>query len=260
MMRLATAADNIAPNQTPLPVAESGPPDIRAAIRSFNAMVSRITELLREKDRMIGAIGHDLRTPLASLRLRAEAVESDIEREKMIETIDDMTHMVDQILDLARLNHSGESFADVDLAALADSVVEEFRELGKNTTFTDSPRTILRIQPMLVRRLLRNLIENGIKYGESAEVSVEQNSGSVSLVVADNGPGIPQGALASVMEPFSRLETSRNRNTGGVGLGLSIAAGIARNQNAELQLENGSKGLIARVVWSGDKSHRPAVG
>ncbi|MDR5730499.1 MAG: ATP-binding protein [Terriglobia bacterium] len=251
MMRLATAADNLAPHQTPVPVAESGPSDIRAAIRSFNAMVLRVTELLREKDRMIGAIGHDLRTPLASLRLRAEAVESETEREKIIETIDDMTRMIDQILDLARLNHSGENFADVDIAALADSVVEEFRELGKNATFIDSPRTILRIQPFLVRRLLRNLIENGIKYGDRVEVSVERQSDIVSLVVADEGPGIPADALERVVEPFSRLELSRNKNTGGAGLGLSIAAGIARNQNAELTLENRQGGgLIAKVSWN----------
>ena len=250
MMRLATAADNLAPNQTPVPVAESGPSDIRAAIRSFNAMVLRVTELLREKDRMIGAIGHDLRTPLASLRLRAEMVESEVEREKMIETLDDMTRMIDDILDLARLNHSGEKFAEVDIAALADSVVEEFRELGKHVTFIDSPRTILRIQPFLVRRLLRNLIDNGIKYGDRVQVSVERQPDIASFIVMDEGPGIPADDLDRVLEPFSRLESSRNKNTGGVGLGLSIAAGIARNQNAALTLKNRQGGgLIARVSW-----------
>ena len=109
----------------------------------------------------------------------------------MIETIDDMTRMIEQILDLARLSHSGENFAEVDLAALVDSVVEEFRELGKDATFIDSPRTILRIQPFLARRLLRNLIENGIKYGDRVEVSVERQSDIVSLVVADEGPVFP---------------------------------------------------------------------
>ncbi|HWA31411.1 MAG TPA: ATP-binding protein [Rhizomicrobium sp.] len=250
MMRLATAADNLTPDQSPPPVPESGPADIRAATRSFNAMTRRIGDLLREKDRMLGAIGHDLRTPLASLRLRAEAVESPTEREKMIETIDDMTRMVDEILDLARMGHSGEKFVAVDLGALADSVVEEYIELGKNAAYIDSARTIVRIQPLLVRRLLRNLIENGLKFGERVRVTVEKDGKSASLLVMDDGPGIPPDMMGVVLEPFSRLESSRSRETGGAGLGLSIAAGIARSQGAVLVLENRSGGgLNARVVW-----------
>jgi signal transduction histidine kinase len=250
MMRLATAADNLQTDQSPNPVPESGPPDIRAAIRSFNAMTRRISDLLREKDRMLGAIGHDLRTPLASLRIRAEAVESDAERDKMIETIDDMTRMVDEILDLARLGHSGETFAMVELGALADSVVEEFRELHKDATYIDGPRTILNIQPLLMRRLLRNLIENGLKFGERVRVTVENDAKGAALLVMDDGPGIPPDKLESVLEPFSRVEDSRSRETGGTGLGLSIAAGIARMQGAQLILENRTGGgLNARVLW-----------
>lgn len=250
MMRLATAAENLAPGQPPEPVPESGPPDIRAAIRSFNGMTQRVSELLREKDRILGALGHDLRTPLASLRIRAEGVESDIEREKMVETIDDMRRMVDEILDLARIGHSREEFAFVELGALADSIVEEFRDLGRDAVYVDGPRTVLRIQPLLVRRLLRNLIENGLKFGDRVQVAVEKTPRSVSLSVADDGPGIPPDMLDTVLEPFSRLETSRSRETGGAGLGLSIAAGIATMQGARLVLENANGGgLIASVVW-----------
>jgi signal transduction histidine kinase len=250
MMRLATAADNLAPGQPPEPVRESGPPDIRAAIRSFNGMTGRISELLREKDRILGALGHDLRTPLASLRIRAEDVESDALREKMIETIDDMKRMVDEILDLARIGYSREEFAFVDLGALADSIVEEFRDLGRDATYVEGPRTVLRMQPLLVRRLLRNLIENGLKFGEQVRVTIERSPGCVSLQVGDDGPGIPDDMLDAVLEPFSRLESSRSRDTGGAGLGLSIAAGIAMMQGAKLVLENAQDGgLIAAVVW-----------
>jgi len=250
MMRLATAAENLAPGQPPEPVPESGPPDVRAAIRSFNGMTQRVSELLREKDRILGALGHDLRTPLAALRIRAESVESDTEREKMIETIDDMKRMVDEILDLARIGHSREEFAFVEVGALADSVVEEFRDLGRDAIYVDGPRTVLRIQPLLVRRLLRNLIENGLKFGDRVRVEIENTPHAVSLSVADNGPGIPADMLDTVLEPFSRLETSRSRETGGAGLGLSIAAGIATMQGAKLVLENANgAGLIASVVW-----------
>lgn len=250
MMRLATAADNLRPDRPPDPVPESGPSDIRAAIRSFNAMIRRISDLLREKDRMLGAIGHDLRTPLASLRIRAEAVESEADREKMIETIDDMTRMVDEILDLARIGRSGEAFAMVELGALADSVVEEFRDLRKDVTYLDGPRVVRNVQPFLMRRMLRNLIENGLKFGDCVRVTVQSEPPGAALLVMDDGPGIPPDKLETVLEPFSRVEDSRSRETGGTGLGLSIAAGIARMQGAEIVLENRNEGgLTVRILW-----------
>lgn len=250
MLQLANASEHMAPDQSPTPVVERGPPDIRAAIRSFNAMTKRVTDLLREKDQMLGALGHDLRTPLASLRIRAEAIEPASERQKIIETLEDMSQMVDEILDLARLGHSGEQFIPVDLSALADAIVEEFRDIGKEVTFQDSPRVVVRIQPALVRRLLRNLIENGVKFGRRAFVRVERKGKSVELTVSDNGPGIPADEMERMFEPFARLEASRSRETGGIGLGLSIARAIAREQRAELSLENAPEGgLIARVRW-----------
>ena len=250
MIQLANASEHMAPDQSPTPVPERGPPDIRAAIRSFNAMTKRVTDLLREKDQMLGALGHDLRTPLASLRIRAETIEPANERQKIIETLEDMTQMVDEILDLARLGHSGEQFVLVDLSSLADAVVEEFREIGKDVTFQDSPRIVVRTQAALVRRLLRNLIENGIKFGTKVIVRVERKDADIELSVSDNGPGIPPDEIERMFEPFTRLEASRSRDTGGIGLGLSIARAIARGQRADLSLENATEGgLIARVTW-----------
>ena len=252
MIQLANASEHMAPDQSPTPVPERGPPDIRAAIRSFNAMTKRVTDLLREKDQMLGALGHDLRTPLASLRIRAETIEPAMERQKIIETLENMTQMVDEILDLARLGYSGEKFVLVDLSALADTVVEEFREIGKDVTFQDSPRVVVRVQAALVRRLLRNLIENGVKFGTKVIVRVEQKSGGIELSVSDNGHGIPAHEIERMFEPFTRLEASRSRDTGGIGLGLSIARAIARGQRADLSLENApARGLIALVKWSG---------
>jgi signal transduction histidine kinase len=249
LARLASASDQIGPDGRAAPVPEKGPRDVRAAIRSFNAMTARVSDLLREKDRMLGAIGHDLRTPIASLRIRAEAVEPEAERAKIVETLEDMTRMVEEILELARLGRSDEEFKLTDIAALADAVVEEFQELGKDVTFHDSPRAVVRIQPVLVRRLLRNLIENAVKFGKRARVRVELQDGATQLVVMDDGPGIPPEEMERVFEPFTRLETSRSRETGGSGLGLSIAQSIARSQGAQLRLENAPAGLIARVLW-----------
>ena len=232
------------------PIVVRGPREVRAAVSSFNAMAQRVSDLLREKDHMIAAIGHDLRTPLAALRVRAEAIEPEAERERMIESLDDMSKMVEDILSLARPRAS-EPFVVVDLSALADSVVEEFGELGKMATFADAPRTPLSMQPTAVKRLIRNLIENAIKFGHRADVSIEAGPGSVSLCVDDQGPGIPEALLAHVKEAFVRLEESRSRETGGIGLGLAIATAIAHSQNAQLDLINRPEGgLRARVRWS----------
>ena len=250
MIQLANASEHMAPDQSPTPVPERGPPDIRAAIRSFNAMTKRVTDLLREKDQMLGALGHDLRTPLASLRIRVETMVPVSERQKMIETLEDLSQMVDEILDLARLDHSGEQFILVDLSALADAVVEEFREMGRNVAFGDSPRVVVRIRASLVKRLLRNLVENGVKFGTQVFVRVVLRSREVEMTVTDNGPGIPVEEIERMFEPFARLEASRSRETGGVGLGLSIARAIARGQGADLTLENAPEGgLVARVKW-----------
>lgn len=244
---LAKATETLKPTEKFVPVAVAGPSEVRIAISSFNAMAQRVVELLAEKDRMLSAIGHDLRTPLASLRIRAETIEPENERAKFIETINDMTAMVEEILAFARLSHSGEPHQIVDLAALADALVEEFHGKAK---FIESPRTPVSMQVHQVRRLLRNLIDNAVKYGENAQVIVRQNSNTVELSVEDDGPGIPPERLEDVQQPFTRLDTSRSRTTGGIGLGLSIAAAIAKSQGANLILENrDSGGLRAIVRW-----------
>jgi signal transduction histidine kinase len=250
MRELAVAADRIGPDQAIQPVPERGPLDVRAAIHSFNAMTKRVSDLLREKDQMLGAIGHDLRTPLASLRIRAETVEPPAERQRIIETLEDMQKLLDEILDLARLAYSGEPFARVDLTSLVDAVAEEFNDLGKAVTFVDSPRAVLSLQSQQTKRMVRNLIENAIKFGNTAELRITVENNVSRLLIADNGPGIPDEELERVTEPFVRLEVSRNRETGGAGLGLSIAQAVARRQGADLVLENRKEGgLLVTVRW-----------
>nr|WP_243846378.1 HAMP domain-containing sensor histidine kinase [Rhizomicrobium palustre] len=250
LRRLARAAESLRPQEAFEPLAVEGPREVKVAITSFNSMALRVRELLTEKDRMLTAIGHDLRTPLASLRIRAENIEQDSEREKIIETVDEMTSMVEEILAFARLGYSTETRQHVDLSALADAVVEEFAAIGKTVAFIDSPRAPVMMQAGLMRRLIRNLIDNAVKYAGKAEVSVGVSAGAITLVVEDDGPGIPPDRLSDVLQPFSRLEDSRSRLTGGSGLGLSIADAIARSQGASLILENrASGGLRACVVW-----------
>ncbi len=245
---LARAAEVLRPQENFEPISAKGPRDVRTAITSFNAMARRVHDLVKEKDHMLSAIGHDLRTPLASLRIRAETIEPESERERFIESLDEMTKMVEEILGLARLGHSKEPHQLVDLAALADAVVEEFRALGKDVGFVEAPRTPVMMQVGPVRRVLRNLIDNAVKYGGKTQVSVLDTGTAVELCVEDEGPGIPLERLSEVVQPFTRLEHSRSRSTGGIGLGLSIADAIAKSQGAELILQNRSSGGLRAIV------------
>jgi signal transduction histidine kinase len=233
-----------APQVTP-----SGPADLRRAIDAFNAMGLRVSAMLDEKDRMLGAIGHDLRTPLASLRIRAESVEPQEERDPMIATIEEMTAMLDDTLALARSGRAVEEPRIVDLSALADTVVEEFRALGQDVEMPVGDRVTGRVQPGLLRRAIRNLIENGVKYGEAATVAARDLGAQVAIEVTDCGPGIPESELERVLEPFHRLEPSRSRETGGSGLGLTLARAAALAHGGRLLLETRPEGgLKASLV------------
>lgn len=225
-----------------------GPADIRRLTEAFNDMQDRIAAMLTEKDRMLGAIGHDLRTPLASLRLRAEAVADGQERERIIATCEEMSATLEDILTLARLRQSGEARSMVDLAALADAVADDLSELGADVTFEDSPRLVVPLRPVLTRRAIRNLIENAVKYGRRARVRVRREDGAAIVEIDDDGSGIPESRLESMFDDFARLDPSRNRDTGGVGLGLAIAREIARGQGGEIRLRNRKEGGIRAVL------------
>ena len=246
---LAVAARDFQPGAAVDPVVEGGPQDVRDVIVAFNALRLRVTAMLDEKDRMLGAIGHDLRTPLAALRVRIESVEDDTDRDKMAETIAEMNSTLDDILSLARLGRPSEPPTEVDLAALVDAVVDDFRDMGREVVFEEGARLTMRLRPGLMRRAIRNLIENALKYAGAAEVSLAATARTVSIAVCDRGPGIPADRLGDVFEAFTRLETSRNKETGGIGLGLALARSIVRDAGGEIGLENrDGGGLIARIV------------
>jgi len=246
---LAAAADDFDPSVAPTPIPEDGPSDVRAVTAAFNDLRLRVTAMLDEKDRMLGAIGHDLRTPLAALRVRIESVEDEQDRARMADTIAEMNRTLDDILSLARLGRPSEPVTEVDLAALVDAVVEDFRDLGAEVTFEEAERLRIRLRPSLIRRALRNLIENAIKYADGAEVSLQPRPDTVVIAVADRGPGIPTDRLGDVFAPFTRLETSRNRETGGIGLGLALARAIVEEAGGQIALANrDGGGLLATIT------------
>lgn len=249
LQEITDAAEAFQGRDPGYPLTPRGPEDLKRLAEAFNAMRARLTASLAEKDRMIGAIGHDLRTPLASLRIRAESVPDDAERERMAATIESLDQTLDDILALARAGRPGEAPRAVDAAALVEAAVEEFRDTGQPVDFTGPDRLVATLRPTSIRRAVRNLIDNALKYGGSAQVSVAARQGHLDISIADSGPGIPEAELACVTDPFYRLEPSRNRSTGGTGLGLALARTIAEAEGGRLELANRPEGgLSARLI------------
>lgn len=248
---LARAASDFRPGQDAEPLVESGPEDVRALTRAFGAMRQRILSMLTEKDRMLGAVGHDLRTPLASLRVRVEQIDDEGLRDKMVKTIEEMAAMLDDILSLARAGQPRETPEPTDLAALLAELVGEYQAMARPVILAAEGALVTRmVRGASLRRAVRNLIDNAVAYGGSATVGLTgSGDGEVVISVDDTGPGIPEAQIADLMEPFARAEQSRNRDTGGSGLGLALAKALALAEGGRVDLVNRREGgLSARIV------------
>ncbi|MGZ5792663.1 MAG: sensor histidine kinase, partial [Croceibacterium sp.] len=169
----------------------------------------------------------------------------DAEREKMARTIEDIARTLDDILSLARVGRPTDPLESTDLGALVASVVEEFEDMGEPVTLEEGPRIALPLRATWLRRALRNLIANALRYGQHATVSLSRDGGTAVIRILDDGPGIPERDLSRMMEPFTRGEGSRNRTTGGAGLGLAIARAIAEQHGGRLVLANRPEGGLS---------------
>jgi signal transduction histidine kinase len=226
-----------------------GPEDVSRLIAAHNAMESRIASMLDEKDVMLGAIGHDLKTPLAALRVRIESVPDEAERAKMAGTIEDIVHSLDDILALARVGRTGDPPERTELSALIASVVEEYEDMEQPVELAPCERTVVSLRPTWLRRALRNLIDNALRYGGAARVSMLREGDGLRIRVDDDGPGIPEADLGRMTDPFTRGDPSRNTATGGTGLGLTLARAIAEQHGGSLVLTNREEGgLRAEIV------------
>lgn len=229
-----------------------GPEDIQGLIVAHNAMEARIAAMLDEKDVMLGAIGHDLKTPLAALRVRIEAVDDDVERARMAATIEDINRSLDDILSLARVGRPSDPLEPTELSALVADVIGEFEDMGEPVELGDTDRVVLPVRATWMRRALRNLVSNAMRYGDRARITLAREGREAVLRIEDDGPGIPEHEIARMMEPFTRLDASRNSGTGGTGLGLTLARAIADQHGGTLTLtnrrgENGIAGLTATM-------------
>jgi signal transduction histidine kinase len=234
---------------TPGPIEPEGPDDVRRLIDAHNAMEARIASMLDEKDVMLGAIGHDLKTPLAALRVRIESVSDEHERAKMAGTIEDITTSLDDILALARVGRPVDPPERTELAALVAAVVEEYEDMGKPVVLGETTRAVVALRPTWLRRALRNLIDNAVRYGGSAQVSLRREEAALRVRVDDDGPGILEADLGRMTQPFTRGDPSRNSATGGAGLGLALARAVAEQHGGSLVLTNRAEGgLRAEIV------------
>jgi signal transduction histidine kinase len=238
----------LGPGDPPAPVPERGPRAVRAAIQSFNAMSTRLLATLESQRVVMAAVAHDLRSPITSLRLRAEFVTDADTKERMLETLADMQTMTEAVIDLARAGKSTEEARLLDLNALAESLTQDIADSGAPVSFQTGAAARAMIRRSEVTRALRNLVENAIRYGGRARVSLEIREGFAAIHIDDDGPGVPADQLEALFMPFARLESSRSQETGGHGLGLTIARMIARGHGGDVTLQNRTpRGLRATL-------------
>ncbi len=248
LRQLAVAADRLGRGETFEPLPEAGPRETRQANVAFNRMRERLDRFIRDRTAMLAAIAHDLRTPITSLRLRAEFIDDEEMKTKVLETLAEMQTMTEATLAFARGDAETEESRATDLSALVESVVDDFAASGREASFEDSPAVTVRCRPFALRRAVMNLIDNAAFYGVRACAKVEKADDEVRIVVVDDGPGIPAAELEHVFDPFVRLEGSRSRETGGAGLGLAIARSIARAHGGDVRLENRAEGGLRAVL------------
>lgn len=248
LVNLTQAAEKLGRGEPVTPLCECGPDDIQRTSIAFNTMQQRLRRFVEDRTRMLAAIGHDMRTPLTILRLRAELVPDLDLQSKMMTTIDEMEAMTEACLSLAKQETNLEPTRTIDLAALVESVCEDLVEMGSKVSVEPTSRIDYRCRPDALRRTIRNLIENAVRYGGHADVRLLSGRSGIEVTVEDEGPGIPIDKLEEVFAPFFRIENSRSRETGGVGLGLSIARAIARQHGGDIVLSLRQPGLRASLV------------
>jgi len=248
LRRLAAAAEGFGKGAAPVPMPEDGPREVQDAARAFNAMQARIHRLVSDRTQALAAVSHDLRTPIQRLRLRAGFLD-DAEAQRSIDAdLDEMEAMVEATLAFLSGDADGEEPRPTDLAAVLRTLCDDAADRGGAVAYTGPDRALLRLRPVAAKRAFANLIDNAVKYGGAARVALRDSPAAAVVTVEDDGPGIPEAAMATVFEPFRRLEASRNRGTGGTGLGLTIARRAVEGHGGTIALANRPGGGLLVTV------------
>ncbi|WP_420963537.1 ATP-binding protein [Brucella sp. IR073] len=246
---LEKAVERIGADVKNPPLPEIGPAEYRSAARAVNAMQERLKGYIAEREHLAAALAHDLRTPLTRARLRLEMLRNAKLRQALANDLNDIDAIVKSVIDFANYEIVEEEKEKIDFWSLIDSIADEYPQISFGPDTVHARGLICYGQPVALRRCITNLIDNAVTYGKAVTIDLFQTEQEIVLTIADRGPGIPKEKLDEVFEPFSRLEGSRNRKTGGFGLGLTIARGIARRAGGDIVLANGPEGgLQARLI------------
>ncbi|ONF95713.1 ATP-binding protein [Sphingomonas jeddahensis] len=247
LRRLAEAADRVGYDEVGT-VTEDGPREVRRLVAAFNRMQARIAALIDARTQSLAAVGHDLRTPLARLRLRTEAIAPGETHDAIVHDVAEMEAMIASLLAFLGGDSDPEKPSSLDLAVLCATLIDDASDRGFEATYVGPDHFELRLRRLAIKRALTNLVENALHYGERVTVELEPGDGVVTVRVLDNGPGIPEEEMAHVLEPFVRLDPARGRDTIGFGLGLPIVVQVIKAEGGTLSLANRPGGGLAATV------------
>lgn len=248
LQRLSEASAEMAQGKAVAPVPETGPFALRRAAHAFNIMSRRLMATLENQRVLLASIAHDLRTPITSLKIKSEFIEDAELKERMNASLDELQATTEAALEAARTGMGEERSREVDVAALVESMCADLADMGGDVTFAEGAAVKSVCRPNEIRRAVRNLVENALRYGTRARVAVRAADARIAITIEDDGPGLKTEEIERVFDPFVRLESSRSRDTGGLGLGLTLARAIARGHGGDIALENRAGGGLRATL------------
>lgn len=230
------------------PIARNGPQELREVIAAFNEMQTQIQEFVAYRTAMLAAISHDLRTPLTRIRLRGEFIDSETQRTRLFRDVDDMQAMIDGALLFFRGDGDEETARAFDLSGILQSIADDYADQGVEVSYAGPSHIVHKGRPIALKRAFTNLIENAVKYATPPRIELACRDDALTVTIRDHGPGIPPDVLDRVFRPFYRLDKSRNRETGGIGLGLTAAQATIRGHGGDILLRNHPDGGLEAIV------------
>jgi signal transduction histidine kinase len=245
---LAVAAERFSLDQTPQPLDETGPAEVRRAARAFNTMRERIQRLVSERMQALAAVSHDLRTPITRLRLRSELMEDEATRDLVDADLAEMEGMIDSTLEFLRGGVSSEAIRPIDIVSVIETIVDDHADQGHAVSLSGAGHGRVLGRLLALKRAFWNVVGNAVKYGSHVTVMVDETPAGFAITVEDDGPGIPDGDMERVFQPFVRLEESRGRETGGSGLGLTIARAVVVAHGGKIELANRPEGGLRVTI------------
>jgi len=246
--RLAAAVRQFGLNPQAPPIAEAGPRELQQVIKTFNSMQAQIQKFVAYRTMMLAAISHDLRTPLTRMRLRGEFIQDPEQQARLFRDVDEMQNMVDGALALFRDDAVAEETTSLDLPRVLLTIANDFADQGLDIGYIGPAHAVYQGRPFALKRAFTNLIDNAAKYGKTPEIELSCEETAFVVAIRDRGPGIPPDALDSVFRPYYRVDKSRNRSTGGVGLGLTVVQAIVQGHGGEIILKNRPGGGLEACI------------